>query len=557
MNSELRFFPAGDRAVLAVLGEEISEEVNDRVRALYQAVCRAEAPQIVEAVPSYTSVLVHYRPELVSYAEMEAYLSSLAVRPADADAVQPRTLVVPVCYGLHFGPDLWEMEKVLGLSRQEIIGIHSGRDYRIYMMGFLPGFVYLGGMDERLSYPRLKKPRLRIEAGSVGIAGGQTGIYPGVSPGGWRIIGNTPIRMFDPSLEPPVPVGAGDRIRFQPISVDEWYEIRHLVQKGQYEPQVLGGEPSVRRRTDSPAAICSGQTLCLKVLSAGPLSTVQDGGRFGSQAGGVTESGAMDRDSLRLANRLLGNEENAAALELTLFGGSFVFEGAGEIALTGAEMHPLLNGEPVPMTEAIPVRSGDRLDLGPAVRGVRAYLAVAGGIDVPVVLGSRSTDLKAGIGGFEGRKLRSGDVLLALPRKSAEKEHAAPASARPVLQRLREASDADGVTAIRFRFGPQDSRFSAEAKGQFTRNVYTVGAANDRMGYRLEGPAVETAGGTDILSDGICFGSIQIPADGRPIVMMADHQTTGGYAKIGTVLSGDLPLLAQLGPGKKIRFEEE
>jgi biotin-dependent carboxylase-like uncharacterized protein len=220
-------------------------------------------------------------------------------------------------------------------------------------------------------------------------------------------------------------------------------------------------------------------------------------------------------------------------------------------------MHPLLNGEPVPMTEAIPVRSGDRLDLGPAVRGVRAYLAVAGGIDVPVVLGSRSTDLKAGIGGFEGRKLRTGDVLRTLPRKSAEEERAASVSARPVLQRLREAADAEGVTAIRFRFGPQDSRFSEEAKRQFTRNVYTVGAASDRMGYRLEGPAVETAGGTDILSDGICFGSIQIPADGRPIVMMADHQTTGGYAKIGTVLSGDLPLLAQLGPGKKIRFEEE
>ena len=241
MTTDLQCFPAGDRAILVQLGNAIDEAVNDKVRALYRAVLAAADPAVIEAVPAYTTLLVHYRPELRSFAEMKALLTDLAAKAAADGTAEAgrRTLVVPVCYGLHFGPDIWEMEEKLGLSRQEIIDLHSGRDYRIYMMGFLPGFVYLGGMDERLAYPRLKKPRLRIEAGAVGIAGSQTGIYPSVSPGGWRIIGSTPLLLFDPARDPAVPVSAGDAIRFRPISVDEWYEIRHLVQKGQYEPEVI------------------------------------------------------------------------------------------------------------------------------------------------------------------------------------------------------------------------------------------------------------------------------------------------------------------------------
>ena len=289
----------------------------------------------------------------------------------------------------------------------------------------------------------------------------------------------------------------------------------------------------------------------IKVIAPGVLTTVQDGGRFGHQAAGIPEAGAMDRASLALANRLAGNPAGAAALELTVFGGTFEFDGDGTIALTGADMHPLRNGSPVPMNLAIEMEPGDRLELGAAEKGVRTYLAVSGGIDVPVVLGSRSTDLKSRLGGLEGRKLKAGDVL--------ESGAAALAEAQepffgPVLQRLAQAANPEGITQIRFLFGPQDAMFSEEAKRTFTENIYTLSAACDRMGYRLEGPAVLSRNGTDILSEGICFGSIQVPANGQPIVMMADHPTTGGYAKIGTVLSEDLPLMAQLGPGKRICF---
>ena len=294
----------------------------------------------------------------------------------------------------------------------------------------------------------------------------------------------------------------------------------------------------------------------IKVIAPGVLTTVQDTGRFGYQAAGIPEAGAMDRASLRLANALLGNPEDAAALELTIFGGTFEFDGAGTIALTGADMRAFLNGNRMSINTAVPVKAGDRLELGVASRGMRAYLAVSGGIDVPVVLGSRSTDLKSRLGGLEGRKLRAGDVLESgsRPQAAAELAEVQGTPCEPVLQRLAKATDPEGVTRIRFLFGPQDAMFAEDAKKTFTDSIYTLSAACDRMGYRLEGSQVPSLSGTDILSEGICFGSIQVPANGQPIVMMADHQTTGGYAKIGTVLSADLPLLAQLGPGKKIRF---
>ena len=294
----------------------------------------------------------------------------------------------------------------------------------------------------------------------------------------------------------------------------------------------------------------------IKVIAPGVLTTVQDGGRFGHQAAGIPEAGAMDRASLRLANALVGNPEDAAVLELTVFGGTFEFDGEGIIALTGADMRPFLNGNRMAMNTAVQVKTGDRLELGSAAQGIRTYLAVSGGIDVPVVLGSRSTDLKSRLGGLDGRKLRAGDVLESgsRPQAAAELAEVQGSPCEPVLQRLAQSTDPEGVTRIRFLFGPQDAMFAEDAKKTFTDSIYTLSAACDRMGYRLEGAAVPSLNGTDILSEGICFGSIQVPANGQPIVMMADHQTTGGYAKIGTVLSEDLPLLAQLGPGERIHF---
>ena len=608
----LRFAPGGDRALYVYAGSSIDEAVNDRISALCDALAASGDPAVAETVPAYASLLVHYRPGIKGYRQLCRDISALWEKlPAVREKGSVRTVEIPVCYGARFGPDLGGMERLLGISRDEIIRRHCSRDYRVYMMGFLPGFVYLGGMDETIACPRLSSPRLRIEAGAVGIGGSQTGIYPCPSPGGWRIIGSTPIRLYDPSDPSPTPVKAGDRIRFVPISPDEWYEIRRQTDFGDNRSQVPAKEPSPP----------SGQgSFSLRILSPGPLTTVQDLGRFGSQAEGMTVSGAMDLHSCRLANRLAGNPDDAAVLEMTLTGCSFSVIGSGVIAFAGADISPMRNGTAIPMNTAVRVRDGDLIETGFARRGCRSYLAVSGGIDVPPVLGSRSVNLKCAIGGWMGRALRSGDILPC--GDSPDRRGDSPDSSGGVTDRrggslvrrsdapdrLGGATDirggspdrrsgspvsggatdirggapdrrggsqgsfrrdpfsedehltplwlpADGeLLQVRFVFGPQDDLFTAEAKEQFCRGQYTITPRCDRMGLRLAGPALFAEGGNDILSDGITFGSIQIPADGQPIVLMADHQTTGGYAKIGTVVSRDLPLLAQARPGNTIQF---
>ncbi len=280
----------------------------------------------------------------------------------------------------------------------------------------------------------------------------------------------------------------------------------------------------------------------MKILQAGPLSTVQDLGRTGSQSLGFPVSGAMDTRALRIGNLLVGNPEGAAAVEMTLSGMTVEFTAAGVIALTGADMMPTLNGEPMPVWTAVYVHAGDRLVCGAAVRGLRAYFCVAGGIDVPEVMGSRSTALKVALGGFEGRKLAAGDWI----GYAAARENAAGRSHTP--------DEYPETVVLRAVPGPQDDLFTEKGLETFFGSVYTVTPASDRMGIRLEGEAVETVRTSDIISDGIAPGSVQIPSSGKPIVLMADRQTTGGYAKIATVCSFDLWRLAQARPGTKVVF---
>ena len=238
-----RFAPGGDRALYVYLGDRIDEKTNNLVRALFDTLNAAGDPAFLEAVPAYASLLVHFRPERKSYREMCEYITSLCQRlPHQTENHQHRTLIVPVCYGARFGPDLTGMEQVTGLDRDEIIRRHCSRDYRIYMMGFLPGFCYLGGLDERIHTPRLSSPRLRIPAGSVGIGGSQTGIYPMDSPGGWQLMGMTPVKTYDPQREVPILVQAGEYIRFVRIDEDEFRAISEQVAAGTYQVVIREGE---------------------------------------------------------------------------------------------------------------------------------------------------------------------------------------------------------------------------------------------------------------------------------------------------------------------------
>ena len=287
--------------------------------------------------------------------------------------------------------------------------------------------------------------------------------------------------------------------------------------------------------------------MAFRVIVPGALSTVQDLGRFGYQKSGMPCSGVMDQKAYESANQLVNNQINEAVIEHTVFGGSYRFQSDTVIALTGADMKPSIDGKACPMYRPVFVPSGGILSLGAAVNGCRTYLAAAGGILVPPVLGSRSTNLKCKIGGFQGRALQSGDLLdtgtLSVPfQQIKDLSLKAPVYSKEIKVRVIE--------------GPQSDYFTEKGLNLFYSAPYTVSEQSDRMGCRLEGPAVESIHGTDIVSDGIVFGSIQITSSGMPIVLMADRQTTGGYAKIATVITDDLPLLAQAVPGTTIHFQK-
>lgn len=284
----------------------------------------------------------------------------------------------------------------------------------------------------------------------------------------------------------------------------------------------------------------------LKILQPGVLTTVQDAGRFGHQAAGFSVSGPMDTDALYTANILVNNPPDYACLEMVFQGAAVVFDRKTYFALTGADMSPTLNGAPIPMYRAIEVKAGDTLVCSVAKQGKYTYLAVAGGIDVPVVMGSRATNLKCAIGGYQGRKLAFGDELpLAVTGVFLDnhyRKHLEP----PVFS---------NEITLRVVPGPQDELFTDRGKQTFLSGTYTMQPDSDRMGIRLSGPEIESTAGVDIISDAIAFGSIQIPSSGQPIILMADRQTTGGYAKIGTIISPDLPKLAQCTAGAKIHFQ--
>lgn len=290
-------------------------------------------------------------------------------------------------------------------------------------------------------------------------------------------------------------------------------------------------------------------TLALEIQEPGLQTTVQDKGRYGYQRYGVPVSGAMDLFALRASNILVGNDDGEAALEITALGPRIRFATPTWIAITGADLSPTLDGRSLPTWEAVEVAEGGVLAFGGPADGMRAYLAVAGGIDVPPVMGSRSTYLKGPFGGFKGRALQAGDILPTLSpgERSFVKRRMARGTPRPIYGHNHD---------LRVVMGPQKSAFTAEAISTFLAATYTISMDSDRMGYRLDGPAVEHAAAADIVSDGTPLGAVQVPGDGAPIILLADRGITGGYAKIATIIGSDTGKLGQAMPGDTLTFRE-
>ncbi len=273
----------------------------------------------------------------------------------------------------------------------------------------------------------------------------------------------------------------------------------------------------------------------VEVIRPGPLTTIQDLGRPGWAHIGVPGSGAADRPALKLANRLVGNAEGAAALETTLSGPRLRFDGPAVVALTGAAVEDLDMNVPLVM------RGGDVLTVGTARRGLRTYIAFAGGIDAPLTLGSAATDLLTGLG---PRPLARGDILRAL----GERASGAPPRAPP------PSAELPNFPALRLVLGPREDWFAQEGVEHLSSEPFTVDSASNRIGLRLRGPSLDRAIPGELRSEGLVPGAIQVPPDGRPILLLADHPTTGGYPVIAVVHSADLPIAAQLRPGQQLRF---
>lgn len=304
--------------------------------------------------------------------------------------------------------------------------------------------------------------------------------------------------------------------------------------------------------------------MSLNFISPGLLTTIQDLGRKGYQKDGMVVSGAMDTLALRVANLLVGNAEGEAGLEITLIGPRIFFPDAQLVALTGADLSPLLNGIPVKGWRPIFVEEGSVLEFGAPVSGCRTYLAVAGGLDVPEVLGSKSTYLRAGIGGYQGRALQTGDSIPC---------HGIPARMRDFLQLTKEQHAKPGAQPnwfvdtsmhvahhdpqeIRVIKGPEYLLFSELSQQDFFAKPYKVSARSDRMGYQLRGTRLWLDTAEEAISSAVTFGTVQVPPAGDPILLMADHQTTGGYPRVAQVISADFSKLAQLVPRHKIQFTE-
>jgi antagonist of KipI len=305
--------------------------------------------------------------------------------------------------------------------------------------------------------------------------------------------------------------------------------------------------------------------MSVGIIRGGLLTTVQDLGRYGFQKHGVLVSGAMDAFALRLANLLVGNEEGAAALEITLMGPTLRFEQPTLIAIGGAYLSPKLDGKPVPEWRPVWVRAGSQLTFGAPVAGCRAYLAVAGGFAVPEVLGSRSTFLRGGIGGHEGRALAAGDLLVigtpsvAAVQRMEQLECFAgnePFAATDWVVSSHLLPDYSKNPVLRVMRGAQFDAFDEASRAHFIGNSFRVTPQSDRMGYRLQGDSLKLVEPLEMISEAVTAGTIQVPSDGNPIVLLADRQTTGGYPKIGQIATVDLPLIAQVKPGDTVRFQE-
>lgn len=580
----MRVLTARDDALLVELDDL------DQAVALYESLLTDPVRGVGVPVPGARTLLVPFRPSAVSASALAA---ELRARPLERRATSAaRTVEISVLYD---GADLAEAADLLGWSTEELVRRHTSAAWTVGFVGFAPGFAYLTSDDPELVVPRRASPRTRVPAGSVALAGPYSGVYPRESPGGWQLLGRTDAPVWDVTRERPALLLPGDEVRFTPVRVLATAKVR--LDHGLGHASALETMPKSMVEADLPETVDGGGRLggALKVVSPGVQALVQDLGRPGSEGAGVSASGALDRPSLRAANRAVGNPSGAAVIEsvgglrLRARGPQVlaVAGAVGEIVVRPGDGGPGVagSGEPGAAGPARPDRrprpgepfaldDGDELRLAPPARGVRAYVAVRGGIDVPPVLGSRATDVLAGLG---PDPLRSGDLLpvgspargVAAVEPHAARAHGAETSRAPAAGDTVHPAEAPSsdrqdslpapgeVTVLPIVLGPRDDWFDAATIARLTGQDWLITPRSNRIGLRLDGdPLVRTPEreGAELPSEGCVTGAIQVPSDGQPVLFLADHPLTGGYPVVGAVVADHVPLAGQLPAGARVRF---
>lgn len=518
--------PFGQSALLAEVGSL------DEVLALHRRLVRSVPDGVLDLVPAARTVLITFEPRAISATQVRAFVrdASDAADPPDA---APPLFDLDIAYD---GPDLHDTADVLGVSPEALVAAHRDAEWTVAFTGFAPGFGYLTSPQWPYSVPRLESPRTRVPAGAVGLAGEFSGAYPRETPGGWRLIGMTKTVLFDPTASAPALLSPGARVRFRPKAP--------AIRSAPPQPDVaaLRVSTGIPARSRYPESAHRRRSPGLRVIERGLLATVQDLGRPGHASVGIAQSGALDRGALRTANRLLGNPEGAAAIEVTMGGFRAVAERDLWFAVAGAWGDIRLGDQLVDPYQAHPWRSGTELHLDWFAHGARSYLAIRGGIDAPEVVGSRASDVLAGLG---LPPLDAGDVLAVA---------AAPPDEKPELAYAPWGPPEDTLIDARLAPGPRADWFSSAASDLLYFTEWTVSNDADRVGIRLDGPKLLRSRSGELPSEGMVPGAIQVPPSGHPVILGADGPVTGGYPVIAVVADADRDLLAQARPGTRLRF---
>jgi len=546
----IRYFDVGDSCLLLDCSQ--TSAPIKTVHALTQLLFENYPEWALDIIPGIETLLIRYHfkqraPEEVralAKLEMDHLLQQLLPTREIAPSINNQIHIMRICYDERVAPDLVSSAAQCKLSTREFIELHKHSPFTVDIVGFMPGFAYCSGLNPQLKLPRLKSPRATVPAGSVAIAGLQTAIYPQATPGGWNLIGKCPDTLFDVNRNPPGLFMPGDHIQIKEITFAELLEIEAAVTTS--KPKLAAVQGHEQKPFD------------LEIVNAGTLTTIQDFPRDGLMHWAVSPGGTADQAALQLANALVGNALDTAALEITSIGPRLLFHRAAIIAWIGGICKVRINGQLTPGNRPVWIAAGSRVEFAEIESGYRLVLAIRGGIDTPTTLDRKGSYLSANIG---PKRLHKGSGLKLMPFSQGEIE--------PALQALAEKSTGrtypkwsihspyvanKKIEMIDALPGLHLQQLSKKEQALFWQTVWTISPQSNRMGMRLQGDFALKTPFPEIASQGMMLGTVQLPASGEPIIMMAEHQTTGGYPRLAEVIRSAQTKLAQLKPGQQIRL---